>query len=472
MTAVHDERTESAVEIEIGASPEIRALLTTTNGQLNGALNGKTLGGEFAKYLQAKFPSVKPIESLEFDQLTDGDKARFLQLISERKKTSFFTDRRVPGIKIKDSITITLTKPTLFLGEFLPVGTHELQVGKFLGKVEYMGTTNDPRNFELHFRAKVSAGLVSSDARQFLSILGVQNTHQHIHTPVPLPLKALQENPDVQPLVMLYYWLRANFVMESISVADEGIRIKDNASWTAKFFGSLRPEQAWRVLKYLQSQSNPDAEYVHGLGDEVKMAWIGFRGHDKFDAPNLYGWETRAITATGEANTYREFLDTIQWGLENNSFGIPVKRFLDWVSQQTDPDRAMVETWYNRPWRALLKSADPRVRSALGNIFLKIGYRSRTRENQELKMLVHNWGNDPLIFDDPTLKEKIVAAQVEAIARVKTWEDVNTVMKNFLDKSGLRELFNHSMGGDRTPEENFSRLRGRRIIPTLKAHCF
>ena len=115
------------------------------------------------------------------------------------------------------------------------------------------------------------------------------------------------------------------------------------------------------------------------------------------------------------------------------------------------------DLYYNQDWsgsRGLLRRVQPEIKSELGFaawIELDGTKLKRFSENHtELKMLIHDWTKDPLVFKNPKLIKKITVEQIRAIRRIREIErmnqrEINEVMHDFLVDSGLYETFVHSV---------------------------
>jgi len=430
---------DTAVEIEIRNSDPILGLLTTRDGTVGGLLGDLPLPKGWRNMNEAE------TKALSWNSLNKREKRMLLQHVSDAKKTTFFQDRVLPNVRIRDTISLEFKEPTTFLGKEYPAGRHEIDISRVFNKVEYMGTTNDPANLELHFRVRESSGSASGDAWKFLDAIGVERTHQHAHIVSELPMKEMQADPELSAAMLGDFYRRANLVAEMISIVEEGSSISRNASRKAVFFDHMGKEMLGDVTQYFLDRGRG---INYKIGDRYKMGWIGFRGSDKYDGADLFGLEYRAIPRKGSASTYAEVLDTIQWALRQKNYGISKKMMKNWIRENPGLISSEISaTWYDRPWKELWKSAAPEVSKEVGwltDLRLKLDQSQR----QELKMLVHNWSNDPLLFEKPATQKRIVAAQLAAIRKLKKsvspkW---NAIMREFLLDSGLYDLFSRSLG--------------------------
>lgn len=452
-------RPDSAVEIEINTYPEILKLLTTPDGTLRPLLRDIPLPEHFPGHaVPGGLP--KDIQDLEWARLTPEDQLSLLQHVSQYKRTDFFTDRRVPGVTIRRRAVLKFKKETRFLGKTYAPGRHLVDVSQALrSKVEYRGPTEVKAvsGLELHFRDNQPAGEVSNDAWKFLDALGVRRTHQHIHMVAPLPRQALEAEPELQAAVMGDFYRRVNLLAEMTDIIDEGgsIGLNQTKRWdwkylamvTTQYFGALTKKDLLGVTQYFR---NVGHRRDYPIEDSFKMAWVGFRGSDKYDTPGLYGLEYRAISDYSNETEFREMLGAIQGAMLSNDFGIPQETMRRWLAErtgaETDAPEAVAKLWYGRSWPELFAQASTPVRRELG-----WWTRTKLRWNPgsahiELKMLVHDWSDDPLVFDDEAFKARLIGEQKRALARIRRGESINRVMGDFLMDSGLYEAVSRSLG--------------------------
>lgn len=105
----------------------------------------------------------------------------------------------------------------------------------------------------------------------------------------------------------------------------------------------------------------------------------------------------------------------------------------------------MSHLYYNRPWDDLVKSDLGKRFAALDPYFRKNFY--DLEQNRELKMLIHDWSKDPLLFQKPKLLAHIKKEQLKALARLDSGEESPvTIIVDFLKHSGLYGIFTRSIG--------------------------
>jgi len=433
---------ESSVELEMETSPAILSLFTTPSGRLSDFLRDSPVPTE----LEWRFfdKTKEEIGKLFWSELTYSEKMSLLQEISRGKNTPFFRDRKIPIVTYSDEVPVRLSKPTQFLGDELSRGETILRPKQFLkGAIEYMGPKNDPHGVELHFRTQHSAGQVSKSARAFQEILGVPVTHQHVYVVTPIPQRSLEASPAVSALQHTDFFRRVNLAAEMISIVENHQSITQNKSiidgHEVRFFSWLETEKLLEVARYLELRGkNKD----YALGDSIKMGWVGFRGHDKFDKPDLMGMEVRSISRDSDMEDMERFLNTIQKTWESQELGIPKERIERWLNQKNRGvmDLALTDSWYHQEWIDLLKKADPTVTNEFSLWTPEQRSRFITNLPEETKMLVHNWAADPLFMDAPEKSKLIAEEQAWALSRLKSGlANPNDIVRSFLLRSRLYE---------------------------------
>ncbi|MSP19799.1 MAG: hypothetical protein EXR74_09555, partial [Bdellovibrionales bacterium] len=350
---------ESSVELELRNSNTILSLLTTTTGTLAPLLPKKITdsftGLDLPSNLQSQFQgwSYDRLAAEPWDNLTPFQKRVFLQWVSSLKPTPFFKDRTVPGIKLKDSAQVHFSTPTQFLEVSYPAGDHEIDISKIFRKVEYASPSQDPNFLELHFRTRKSAGEVSNSAATFLSGLKEPKIHQHVHIVSPLPIEKLQKDGMVRSAMIVDLYRRANLISEMLTIVEErGHGLTSNRSANIVFWDTLSPRQLNIVFQHLEKtrvlgQASP-------LGSQAKMAYVGFRGGDTYDDPSLFGFEVRGISKSADTQIIKNFLNTLQWAMKQEDYGVPKQQMEEWISKQPHSFYLdMGKTWYQQPWEIL-----------------------------------------------------------------------------------------------------------------------
>ncbi len=442
---------DSAVEIEVASIPKILNILTTPDGTVDSLMRHPKRKTPIA--LPAGFPTHPTggevgadLRSLRWDSLHPDDKLLLLRHLTSFKKTDFFEDRRIPGVSVKKEVVLNFKRSTGFLGQTYAPGSHRVDVSRvFQGPVEYASRAyvKSVGYVEIHLRAHLSAGAVSNDAWTFLDALGVARTHQHVHIVAPLPRQALEAEPNLEAAVLGDFYRRVNLLAEMSTLFDDGFPIEEKARRKIVYFAPLRAENLVGVTRYFrrvgQGRRRP-------IGDEYKQAWVGFRGSDTYDQPGLYGLEYRAILGDVDEIIYRERLNDIQRAMVRREYGLDKSRIKTWLGERSAPE-AVGKSWYNRPWEELLQSASSEVKGQLKPRLVKVlASKKNTTAHVEIKMLVHDWSDDPLVFGDVALEKKITGAQARALARLNpSLENLSIVMHDFLIDSGLYERVAQSL---------------------------
>ncbi len=440
---------DTAVELEMVSDPPILKLFTPKKGIVAGVFER----GEIPQEIKNLFPgkSDKEILQTEWKDLAPYKQLEILRFQGKKKATSFFEDRKIPNMKYEDALFADVKTATDFLGKHYPEGLHTIRPPEFLkGAIEYMGPFNYPGGVELHFRIKKSAGETSKEARNFQKLIGVNPTHQHVYVVTPIPQKRLEKNPVLVGTQNAEFYRRVNLAAELITVMEFGGDVKErhskNGSLETHVFGALKPDNLVKMADYLVDRGKGIERPP--LKDQLKMAWVGFRGADKFDEPNLMGMEFRSISASANLEVYERFLDTVQKAWLQQKMGISQERIKSWLEEkyQGNYKKALKDNWYQKTWPEVISKAPSELRSELG-FFKRQRFSARNdSEHTELKMLFHDWSKDPLFFEDLRHQESIRKAQVKAVKELKEKDaDIQTVMVDFLTESGIYEAVLRSL---------------------------
>ena len=440
--------TDTSVELEIKNSDPILSLLTTEDGTLAPLLPKKSplfkLGYVLPPELAGAFTgwSYEKLAEEPWDNLTPQLKRHFLSWITLRKRTDFFSDRKIPEIKIKDKTRLFFSEPTVFLGETYPAGSHEIDISHLFRQVEYGSPSQNPSHLELHFRAKHPAGAVSNSAWTFLAGLATPKIHQHVHIVAPLNIERLQKEGRVRSVMLADFFRIANLVAEMLAIVEEKFYgIKATKQEHITFWDTLSPAKLNQVLNHLEATRTTGRQPP--LMSETKMAFIGFRGADTYDDPSLIGFEIRSISRTANADTTKNFLNTLQWSLNQENYGVSQDKMTQWIDQ--NPILNFGNTYYNQSWDSLKGSEASQRFEEIDPYLRRLFY--DLEKNRELKMLIYDWSNDPLLFDKPKLLKQIHEEQLKAIERLKSGtEPQQLIMSQFLVRSGLYGIFTRSLG--------------------------
>lgn len=153
---------------------------------------------------------------------------------------------------------------------------------------------------------------MSRDSTIFQKAIGAKRSAQHIHITAPWPLAAMKANPVRQAIRMGEYYRRVNLVAEMRGLMAGGKIAKKEVGGTT-FFDNLSEEQLKFMVTYLKDKGGgmPQSD----LADQLKLAWVGFRGSDTYDAPDLFGFEVRSIQKIRDEASDEIFLNKIQKSL-------------------------------------------------------------------------------------------------------------------------------------------------------------
>lgn len=434
---------DTSVELEMASDAPVLKLFTSSNGLVSGILKQ----GDVPEKIQQLFPDKNPDEILKtpWRDIAPYKQIEILRAGAASKGTSFFQDRRIPDVKYEQGFFANVEKPTEFLGKVYTEGLQSIWPKEFLkGPIEYMGPMNRPDAVELHFRIKKPAGETSKEARKFQEIIGVKPTHQHVYIVNPIPFKRLEKNPKLIATQNADFYRRVNLAAEMIGVMEDGSKIRERTHGKGRdqiyLFGALKPENLVKMAKYLEAKGK--REEVKPLKDDLKIAWVGFRGSDKFDEPNLMGFEFRSVGVNSDLALYERLLNTIQKSWIQQRMGIPVSKIQSWLEEgySGDFERALTENWYQKEWSEVVAKAPKEIAKELSWWELR-GLKSKFGvEHQEAKMLFHDWSKDPLFFDDVEAQATIREAQIQAVKSLKNQSsEISTIMRKFFIQSGLYE---------------------------------
>ena len=329
--------------------------------------------------------------------------------------------------------------------------------------VEYADTEDMShlKRVELHFRSSDSAGENAVNAWTFQEGLKVPKTGLHVHMPTEFPLEKLTKDPALGAAELLDFYRRAELVAQFSSIVDEKVQINSRGA----SFGSLGVSG---LADIHTGVLNAVENGLKQLPDE-KLGWIGYRSGQVYLNSTLHGLEYRSLSSRSDRQNSRALLDVLQASWVSFAKRPVQTEFSNWYHWAKERDPNLVKPlitplkhrakylgmlWYDRPWTNLVESLSEELRIHYLAIPEKILHqvvdlsdnKNSSFNHREVKMVFHDWSNDPLVFDQPDLKNKILDAQKDALRRIATGEDAVRVTRNFLVGSNLYRVFLKSIG--------------------------
>lgn len=440
---------DSAVELEMVSDPAVLKLFGSRTGTVRGILPQ----GDLPEHIKTLFPGKSEAEILrmEWRDLSAHQQLEILTEGGKRKSSPFFLDRVIPNVKYEEGFFADVPRRTVFLDKEYQPGLHTIRPKEFMkGNIEYMGPHNYPGGVELHFRLAKPAGDTSQEARKFQELIGVEPTHQHVYIVSPIPQKKLEKKPEVVAVRNADFYRRVNLASEMITIMEDGSPITERVKGSGKdqiyIFGSLRPDNLVQMANYLVEHGKGNLPLP--LKDKLKIAWVGFRGEDKFDSPGLMGMEFRSIYGHTDLEVYRRFLNTVQKSWVQQNLGLPQSNIEEWLTEnyQGDYEKALKDSWYQKEWKDVISKAPRDLKDEMGWWGLRKLSKKLGSSNQEVKMLFHDWSHDPLFFNNLEKQQTIRSAQIQAIRLLNRNSDsINSIMQDFLLSSGLYESVLNSL---------------------------
>jgi hypothetical protein len=261
----------------------------------------------------------------------------------------------------------------------------------------------------------------------------------HVHIVAPVPVEILKKAPELESFRLADYFRRANLLSEMISVF-EGYPIKMNQSGTAIFFGYLQPGDLKIVQRFFREAAQ--GRTPAPLSDQIKIGWIGFRGSDKYDQPGLYGFEYRAVGEDTRPQFVKAVLNGLQYGMVKNELGISRADMQRW--QDEHQGLGIEALWYHQNGTLVRQGGHlpPEVQAQFSKAKVSAGLKG----DDAVRMLAYNWSEDPIVWGNTALADRIREAQGEAIQAIASGLAPNDAIRVFLAESGLLEATAGSLG--------------------------
>lgn len=385
---------EATSEFELHGEGVLQVVATTPDGSAN--------------LFAAEDPKNSKWKDRLWSEVPSRDKLALVHKALRRRKASFWSDRSLPIVKVKDKATADFRAQTLFEGHLVDGGPIVVPLKPFFRDgIERAAPVGGARAVELHYRSEQSAGRALLDGRRLIEGIGfrVPGLHQHVPVPFPAWIKA---DPEFESLRLADYYRRLNLFLEMNTVlAGGGIGaiVKKNVT----YFGYLTRANLAGVFRYLLNTARGRRVTT---GSAFKMAWIGFWGQDKYDKGDMIGFESRGLSDYNSMPLLYGFQERMQSGLLTGDYGLKPKAFKRWLkaraAEGTSGQDALTAALYQRSWDEILRQ--PQAQGMWSGLqqWLK-----DQEQNQEFKMIFFDWSREPALADRPEVLAAVVKAQTE-----------------------------------------------------------
>jgi hypothetical protein len=428
---------DSTIEMEFSRTPELLQLLTTDNGTLAPLLKyTKSIPKEIRTWMKAHPEYGKDPNQIDWEVLPYAEKVVLLKAVSATRDYS--VDRTVPGIRVKTELPFHFTEKTEFMGK------------TYVGRTQMI----DASGFELHFRAKQSAGKMFEDSKTLCDGLKLPFPGAHLHMVRKIPVDLFKEEPEIQTLLLMELFRRANMVanLQLISLRAELKKTVSISNPRKVQVNYLRQEQLQTLAETVLKTIPNDQPFLlrrHNL----RMSEIGLRDSSTYDVPGLLGFEVRTLARMLDTKSTGKFLDALQAKFLAEDFGVDRKSLLSWLKLQRKKSSRTLpaiigKSWYNGELSSSdLSSLPSSIRKAIDGPENWKRFMDLSDSNSAMKILVHDWSNDPLFYGKKSAAKNISSLQALSIKKILNGAPPLNELRDFAEASGLNELFAKSMGG-------------------------
>lgn len=456
---------KTPVEIEVPASDELVATFKTTDGT-TGPVLAKVAPPWFLRKL-AKQHGTTP-SKLPWELVGVPERRKLFVWVAKKRGVTFDEDRTIPGIVMPRHVLVNWEsrEGDLYRSGVIPRAAE-------WGKVEFMSEKSmlgAVHKVELHLLARKPSGDVVQRAWDLIekSYLGIAKPHFHAHILRPiaevLPLGA----KPVRIAQVMDFRRRAEMAAQMLCVFEnKPVRLREANG--VYLWGPMNVERMHDLAEWLTriAKGSKFTDKEQQLYKSLfKRGLIGLRGPATYegDVPML-GLEPRGIlnplrperTPNYEENM-RQFLNGLQGAYEDDNFGMAPEHFQKWFeanSLDLSIPLRMTRNYHVRSQFGLYEAAAPELRALLfNNDDAWWRFAELLKDDESYKLLLHNWTDDPLFFDQPELLEKIHQAQIKAMKsalRSTTPQGAKRALKDFLLESEVFERFLGSVGVEIVP---------------------
>lgn len=441
---------QSAVEVEIGSTPKVIELFTTTDGTISPVLGKYDIDSIPPKLLETLKDFVGEngdVRSVPWDVLSVAEKIELVSSSSVGNK--FFESRTIPGLQYRNEITLTFSKTTRFLGKDFKPGKHKILTSEIFGNtaIEYMGPDrmHEDLGFELHVRSSLPAGENLKSARVLQTSLSDSQANVHLH----------MVGPTSQPIVPSRWQKFLNLFSKSrrskfiaTSSADT-FRQMDLARVAMLYFDIQMIERGLPMTKILAKGEDSVIffpvsptdyhEFYKSImkgreGSQVrsKSGTVGLRTSHFYDQPDIWGMEVRYLSPKLEPQQTERALNFFQNKMVSGDYLMTKQEASTYILQRNVVlDRVITDLLYASTFE---KSIGNSVRFNTNQIeFIT----KEAQKNDFIKMLFHDWSLDPMFVNKLARIQQIKKAQDYAIALLLRGMPSVDVMKIFIKKSAI-----------------------------------
>ncbi len=415
------------------------------------------LSKDYTEWVARNFPELGPL-NIPFGKVHVKFKKELIKKLHQLFLFSGSFDagvRKVPRVQILSDPKLNFQREIKFRGKNYAEGEVVLPTdGDLKTEFEYMNhrSHKDFDGAELHLTAGKRARELVEDAWTIMEGLHMAtlSVHAHLvsHRPIELsPIQVIQYSDFYRRVELLAE-------MNSLLNSDEYIGLRRNGSLFRVFFAPLNRYYFNHAIRHFKDRFY-NTFFSAGIGDRLKHSYVAARDDSKYPlgywehekSEVRWGLEYRTVDHTVAPETMGNILDSIQYAMETKDFGMSEQTIKAWLKQQGwFKKRALVKTWFNGFWPALVMSTHSEIKKILS---WKDWYflRKISKRNQELKMLIHDWSNDPMFFQNPEAQARILQEQKNALKLIlENQSPIPDVMKNFMLKSGIFEETAASLG--------------------------
>lgn len=413
---------QRAIEYETSVDMVLK-YTTTVDGTLGGFFKGTNgIDPGFSQWFIKKFG--ENYKTKKWSNLSASDKKEILNKIT--KYQEFFKTRIIPGL------------------EFRP-GRHAFS--DFENYVE-LGSPKEAGNInviEIHLRGEERASELALKVRKVARSQGTEGgVPLHAHIPFKIRVKQLRARPMIESAKHADYYRRTELFAQFtniMKISDDLKPVKESLTATSfsKMDGPNILFNLW--VKFFNKGMRPSAK--------IKMFeknYVGIRGEDIYDEPNLWGIEVRSLNRKFDDKKTRALLDGLESSGLREDFGLRPKQVEEWIGELEDPSVQMRELSTKlypdyRNSNIQIKHLSPGEHK----VWKKLKFKSE-KADERWKFIMHDWSKDLLFYDNPVALKEIRAARIRAMRRHLQQENTVEISRAFLIESGIYRILGESLG--------------------------
>ncbi len=296
----------------------------------------------------------------------------------------------------------------------------------FGGKVDIGAKTA----VEVTTRQQGAAKSAQQEARLAAESMSSNNRSQSVHHHIPIRKPA--QLTDQAALVE--YYRRVELFLSLLTGCKKKIK-------PIGHIGFLSPDEVQEIMR-------------SKLSSDQKYNMVGFRSGGVVRGNEMVSLELREWTKSSIGGA---LVEQMQRSVLTSDYGLDNEVLPAWTDGKSKDDISALfnDANYNKDIEKLFADAPEAIKELLakqsGMTTLEEQLRKDSANNFGLKMLLHDWSKDPAIAGNSQMLQRIHDAQIKTLKEITPGKWSVTIVREFIEESGLIEFIGDTLGLDVAP---------------------